>query len=242
MSYFKINKINAIDSTNLALKRLYQEGSLAHGQGLWALEQTHGKGQRDGQWLSQPNTNLTFSFFLDHKQLKVSHPFHLNCLITLAVHRAMNYFQIPKVKIKWPNDILSENKKIAGILIENLYRGTHLNGSIVGIGINVNQENFPQLPQASSMRLSSGQRFELTEVLKVLLTALENNFIDFVSFDKAYITFNKVLYGRYSSFTFEKEQESFTAMIKEVNPEGLLVLEKNGVQTQHAFKSIKMKY
>lgn len=242
MSYFHINKIDAIDSTNLALKRMYHEDSLAHGQGLWALNQTQGKGQRNGRWFSQPNTNLTFSFFLDHSYLKINSPFHLNCLTSLAVRSAMNYYQIPNIKIKWPNDILSENKKISGILIENLYRGSRLNASIVGIGINVNQENFESLPKASSMRLCSGRRFKLAELLDVLLTALEQNFSDHASFEKAHKAFNDCLYGRFSTFIFEKNGRQFPAIIKKVNPEGLLVLEENGVLTQHEFKSIKMLY
>lgn len=242
MSYFNINKIDAIDSTSLALKRSYHEDSLTHGQGLWALDQTQGKGQRDGRWFSQPNMNLTFSFFLDHNYLNINSHFHLNCLTSLAVQTTMNYYQIPNIKIKWPNDILSENKKISGILIENLYRGSRLKGSIVGIGINVNQENFESLPQGSSMRLCSGRRFKLAEVLDVLLTALEQNFSNAISLENACKAFNDCLYGRLSTFTFEKNGRQFPAIIKKINPEGLLVLDENGVLTQHAFKSIKMLY
>ena len=242
MSYFLINKIDAIDSTNSALKRLYHQDSLVHGQGLWALDQTEGKGQREGRWFSQPNTNLTFSFFLNHSNLKISHPFHLNCLIALAIYRTMNHFKIPKIKIKWPNDILSDNKKISGILIENLYRGSRLNGSIVGIGINVNQEDFVSLPQASSMRLNSGRKFKLAEVLDVLLSDLADNFSNDLSFENAHKAFNDCLYGQSSSFVFEKNDRQFSAIIRGVNRDGLLVLEENGMQTQHAFKSIKMLY
>ncbi|MGB1449433.1 MAG: biotin--[acetyl-CoA-carboxylase] ligase [Flavobacteriaceae bacterium] len=224
MSYFKINKIDAIDSTNEALKKQYHQGELLHGDLLWAFDQVKGKGQSDRQWLSEPKKNLTFSFFLNADNLSLSTVFVLNCWVALALKSALNSFGIPAVSIKWPNDIMSENKKICGILIENIYRGSKHAGSIVGIGLNVNQINFPNLAQASSMRLSSGRIFDLEEVIHTLLHHLAKYFSSQMTPKESFAAFNAALFGLHQQRTFIKEGKSFIASVQSVNEQGELIL------------------
>ena len=89
----------------------------------------------------------------------------------------MEKFKIPNLKIKWPNDILSANNKIGGVLIENIIKGKKLNASIAGIGINVNQKSFIDLPSAGSMFLKTNKKYDLKKVFEELLDTL-NLFFD----------------------------------------------------------------
>ncbi len=224
MSYFKINKIDAIDSTNRALKRQYHVSKIVHGELLWALDQQKGKGQRESQWVSEPNKNLTFSFFLSPEKLTFPTVFVLNCWVALAVRSALISFGIPAVSIKWPNDILSENKKICGLLIENLYRGSKYNGSIVGIGLNVNQLNFPDLKRASSMHLAIGRPFEIEEVLLKILADLSFYLTSGITVSDSFSAFNKALFGLGEKRSFIAEGQAFQATVDSVNEQGELVL------------------
>ncbi|MDA9985005.1 biotin--[acetyl-CoA-carboxylase] ligase [Flavobacteriaceae bacterium] len=243
MSYFQISKIDAIGSTNVALKDSYQQGVLKHGDVLWARNQTQGKGQRAAKWLSEPNKNLTFSLFVRHNELSVDSPFQLNCLIALALRNTLNYFTIPAVTIKWPNDILSENKKLCGVLIENLYRGTQLKASIVGIGLNVNQENFQGLVRASSMRLCSGVQFDIKEVFDHLLAEIENYIKQADTYSSLLEKYNEALFGRKELRLFRKKNQDFSATIIGVNQDGYMELEDTkGMSSLHRLKEIEWVY
>lgn len=242
MSIFTINKIDAIDSTNEALKREYRRGKLNNGEGLWAGVQTQGKGQHQGNWVAEANKNITFSFFLDHHQLQSAQLFHLNCLISLAIKKALEHLKIPNISIKWPNDILSDDKKIAGILIENLYRGSQLKGCVVGIGLNVNQEDFTTFPHASSMRRCASKDFELDLVLAQLLESIEFYLNKKMSYQSLLGDYNDCLYKRFETCLFEKQSETFMATIVGVNSAGLLMLEIDGNSSVHALKTLKMIY
>ncbi len=224
MSYFKINKIDAIDSTNRALKRQYHASKIVHGEVLWALDQQKGKGQRESRWVSEPNKNLTFSVFLSPEKLALPTVFVLNCWVALAVRSALISFGIPTVSIKWPNDILSENKKICGLLIENLYRGKKHNGSIVGIGLNVNQLEFSDLKRASSMQLAAGRPFEIEEVLLKILADLSFYFTSGISVKDSFSAFNKALFGLGEKRSFLAEGQAFQATVDSVNEQGELIL------------------
>lgn len=243
MSYFTIRKIDAIDSTNEALKRQYQQGNSRHGSVLWALEQTQGKGQRNSKWVSQACKNLTFSIFITHECHNFVSPFHLNCLIALSIKKVLIRLNIPEISIKWPNDILSGNKKIGGILIENSYRGAQLIGSIVGVGLNVNQETFPSFPKASSLYLQSNTNFSLEELLHQLLGTFEESFLLEKSYEEVNMEFNQALYGYQIFQHFRVDENIFKAKIEGVTKTGLLILEKErGERTTYALKEIELLY
>lgn len=150
--------------------------------------------------------------------------FVLNCWVALAVKNALTSFGVPCVSIKWPNDILSENKKICGLLIENLYRGKKLEASIVGIGLNVNQINFGGLNRATSMRLCSGRSFNLEEVLQQVLKQLARILERKLSVTASFKAYNKALFGLGEQRTFLEDGKAFLATVEEVNQQGDLVL------------------
>ena len=121
-------------------------------------------------------------------------------------------------------DSLSENKKLCGILIENLYQGEKHIASIVGIGLNVNQINFFDLTKASSMQLSAGRMFDLEKVLQEILYQLSHYLETKMSPLDSLEAFNKALYGLGEERTFLENDKPFQATVEEVNAQGELVL------------------
>ncbi len=172
----RIIKLNAIDSTNSYLKQLSAKEPIEDYTVVLANYQTHGRGQMGTQWNSQESKNLMVSVFKDTSFVSIDHNFYISIVVSLSIFKALEVLQIKKLKVKWPNDILAGNKKIAGILIENVIKKNQLQASIIGIGLNVNQTEFSELPSASSMRLISGKVFELDEILQGILIQLKNYF------------------------------------------------------------------
>ena len=170
-------KLNAIDSTNSYLRKLSSEAELVDYTVVSAEYQTNGRGQMGTIWNSENSKNLTVSVFKDVSKLYLEHPFYISMATSLALIKTLQSFSIPKLSIKWPNDILSEDKKICGILIENVIKQNRLRASIIGVGLNVNQTDFEGLPKAASLKLLLGNTFNLDEVLYTLIKYLKYYFM-----------------------------------------------------------------
>ncbi len=196
MIHFKIIKINAIDSSNNEIKRLYHNKLHLNGLVVWVKNQTDGRGQGSKKWLSHPNKNLTFSIFLNDENVSFSSQLCLNLITTLSVRKVLMNNGINDLFIKWPNDILSVNKKISGILIENLYKGKKFMGSIIGVGININQTAFPKNFNASSMKLITMNEFSLKKILHDFLDIFNRYLILYNDFDLLKKDFNKSLFRK----------------------------------------------
>ena len=147
-----IIKLNAIDSTNSYLKKLALEKPLAPFTVVWTTNQTNGRGQMGSNWVSEEGKNLTFSVLVKDVVENIEGIFDLNVCVAVTLIEVLENYNLSNLAIKWPNDILADKKKIAGVLIENSIKSSGEIVSIVGIGINVNQENFSDLPQASSLK------------------------------------------------------------------------------------------
>ncbi len=144
--YFK--ELESVDSTNSFAAELVKKNEAKHGMIVFTTHQTNGKGQREKVWNSEPKKNLTFSLTIKTDFLLVSEQF----LLSMAISNAVWEYVSKKLEgldatvfIKWPNDVLINNQKVAGILIENTINTNSLGWSIVGIGINLNQEKFELL-------------------------------------------------------------------------------------------------
>lgn len=124
------------------MQLLHQLVRPVDGTAIMALEQTNGKGQRDRKWYSEPGKNLTVSYILYPTFIPVHNQFCLSIAVALAVSDTIKTFISQQVCIKWPNDILVNSQKIAGVLIENIVSKGNIAASIVGIGINCNQQEF----------------------------------------------------------------------------------------------------
>ena len=169
----KIHKLNAISSTNDYLKSLVTETTVDNYTVVSTDYQTSGKGQMQNKWHSKRDKNLLVSVLVRVEKLKITNQYHLNFAISLAIFEVVSQY-IDAVKIKWPNDILSRKKKLCGILIENVVKNDKINYSIVGIGLNVNQVNFPkELKNVTSLKLVSGKRINRNKLLKELVLAIQ---------------------------------------------------------------------
>jgi BirA family transcriptional regulator, biotin operon repressor / biotin---[acetyl-CoA-carboxylase] ligase len=164
-------------STNsLALKLCQQSPLTAEGTVVITSNQTAGRGQRGNTWHSEPGKNLTFSIVLRPNFLPVNDLFYLNIFSSLALHDYLSEKGCPSVNIKWPNDIYVQEKKICGLLVENLLQGNELNGSVLGIGLNINQERF-DVDHATSLSVVLNRQLKLQEELEILLTKIEVRYL-----------------------------------------------------------------
>lgn len=171
----KIIKLSAIDSTNDFLKDLSKNEVLENFTIVVTHEQTKGKGQMGSSWKSEIGKNLIMSILIKNVLVEINEIFHLNVAISLALIQVLNEMDVPKLSIKWPNDIMSEQKKIAGILIENSIKSDAKIESIVGIGLNVNQYNFENLPNASSISTIMKKEFDLENLMHKISTNIKKN-------------------------------------------------------------------
>jgi BirA family biotin operon repressor/biotin-[acetyl-CoA-carboxylase] ligase len=165
---FQLNiiKLNAIDSTNTYLKQMVVHTRVEDELVVTTTRQEKGRGQQGAVWESQVGKSLACSLFKRLEGFQVGEQFLLNMLVSLGILDALQQLAIPKVSIKWPNDIMSHGQKLAGVLIENQIKGKFIDSSIIGIGLNVNETSFAKLPQATSLKLVTGATFSIEEALQ----------------------------------------------------------------------------
>lgn len=240
----RIIKLDAIDSTNSYLRKLYNESGLIDYTVVSTKFQTEGRGQMGTKWDSENSKNLTISVFKDVSSLFIEHPFYISIITSLALIKTLQNFSIPRLSIKWPNDILSEDKKVCGILIENVIKQNSLKASIIGVGLNVNQTTFQNLPRATSLKLLSGNHFDLDEVLYVVIKYLKYYFMllrneeyDFVKNE-----YESYLFRKNKPSTFRNaEGDMFTGIIKKISESGSLqVLLEDAILKEYDLKEITL--
>ena len=198
----RIIKLNAIDSTNSYLKQLCVTESVTDYTTVITKKQTAGRGQMGAIWNAEPSKNLTFSVFKELSGFYMISPFYISMVVTLSIIKTLKAFSIPHLSVKWPNDILSANKKICGVLIENVIKLSNFKASIIGIGLNVNQTNFKSLPRASSLKLISGNIYNIDELALNIIQNLKFYFLLLKNEDY------EVLKAEYESRLFRKNKPS----------------------------------
>ena len=171
--------LNSVDSTNKYAHELISKTNPIEGTVIRAEEQFAGRGQFGSEWKSKAGENITVSIILCPKFLLVKQQFYLNAAVALGVYDFINEFcPSGAVSIKWPNDIYIGEKKVAGLLIENILRGSYLDKTIVGIGININQSEFdPSLPNPTSLFIERKEKFEINNLLFQLYAFLERQYL-----------------------------------------------------------------
>jgi BirA family transcriptional regulator, biotin operon repressor / biotin---[acetyl-CoA-carboxylase] ligase len=168
--------VQEIDSTNEYLKYFAKKSTLAEGTTVVTEHQTHGKGQHANKWESKPGENALFSVLLKPKDLAGEQINSLSFLTGLAVRATIQkYLPALEVKVKWPNDVMVADLKVAGILIENRI-SVHLE-SVIGIGINVNQNNFTNLPFATSLCAETKTDVDVSDVISHCLGFVEKYYL-----------------------------------------------------------------
>jgi BirA family biotin operon repressor/biotin-[acetyl-CoA-carboxylase] ligase len=163
-------------STNTLASELCQLTSAMEGTIVITDNQTKGRGQRGNSWLSDPHKNLTFSLIVLPTFLRPIDQFNLTIAISLALRDFLTHRISGDVNIKWPNDILINGKKVCGILIENTLSRDTIHYSIVGIGLNVNQDSF-LLETATSMKAIALHDFNLSDEWSLLCEFLERRYL-----------------------------------------------------------------
>ncbi|MBK9291241.1 MAG: biotin--[acetyl-CoA-carboxylase] ligase [Bacteroidetes bacterium] len=163
-------RLGPTTSTHKLLSEMLQAGEPVCGKVITADFQTGGRGQGNNTWHSAPGQNLLMSFCWCPRHLAASRQFEITMAVSLAIAGLMDAFAIPSVSIKWPNDIWSGNSKLAGVLISNTVSGALITHSIISIGLNVNQLDFPEeLPNPVSMRMLSGRIYDRHGLLAELM-------------------------------------------------------------------------
>ena len=242
----RIIKLDAIDSTNHFLKALSAQENCENFTVVSTESQTEGKGQRGSGWVSESGKNLTFSVLYNQKVDGITSLFNLNIMVALSVVEALKLISNLNFVIKWPNDILAENKKIGGILIENTFKNSSEVQSIIGIGLNVNQSQFENLPQASSLFLLENKIFDRETMLISIVNQLEFNLKQLPVLGETHFwdAYHKILFKKEVVSAFESVAGNrFVGKIQEVTQEGKLavLLEDDSVQFFDV-KEVKMLY
>ena len=170
-------KLDATPSTNSYLKRLMKEKKAEDFTVVVCAYQEQGRGQKGNSWISEKGKNLTVSILRLLPSFEVHQAFLLNSLMSLVIYEVLSEFSVPDLTVKWPNDIMSGNQKICGILIENTLQGNFIKQSVLGFGLNVNQEYFEGLPHASSLKLKTGKEYDLDFLLDKILERIKAYFV-----------------------------------------------------------------
>lgn len=241
-----IIKLDAINSTNDYLKGLLQQQFVENFTIVTAENQTNGRGQMGSEWSVEGGKNLTFSVLVKDLLLEINQIFHLNVAVAVSIIEALSFLEIKELAIKWPNDILAEGKKIGGILIENSIKSDGEIFSIIGIGLNVNQRNFENLPKASSLSALIHRDLDKNAVLVSIIECLNRNISLILNknTNSLWDKYHSCLYKKEIPMPFENLQgNKFMGIIKGVDKSGKLqvMLEDDSVKP-YEIKEIKMLY
>ena len=239
-SYKTIHK-NEVDSTNAYAAEYITKNKVYNRVIIVADNQPKGRGQRTNKWESEANKNLTISVIYEPTFIEACNQFLISEVVSLGVCDYLSE-NINDVSIKWPNDIYIKDKKVAGILIEHVIKGSVLSSSICGIGLNVNQEKFlSDAPNPISMKQSSGFDYNLDRELQKLINCIDKRYrqLEEAEYEKLGEDYHEVMYRREGFHKFKENSEVFDAKIVCVNELGQLILEnRREEQKIYNFKEI----
>lgn len=177
----KIISLDNVDSTNNYTANLIKEGKIKHGTAILSYNQQFGRGQRGTNWQSEPFKNIAFSLYVVHQNMLITSQRYFNYAVSLAIVDLLRTYEI-QAQVKWPNDILVNDQKIAGILIENQLNSSGWNSSIIGIGLNVNQVfDSQQGFSATSLTNLLNRVFKLDDIVYQLAEKLSLRYAAFTS-------------------------------------------------------------
>lgn len=236
--------ITSTNSTNTLLQELIASGNPP--DYIYAGHQTAGRGQTGNRWESEADKNLLCSILLPPR----ANVFDLNVIVSTAVHQTISDLGIRDLTIKWPNDIYWQDKKLAGILIENAIVGSELKYSIAGIGLNVNQTEWhSDAPNPVSLKQITGKTFDLDELMRQLYAVVQQ-----LLQEKVWTYYKTHLYRREGYWPFVEREVSiaptmnadttaqgrFMARIEDVLPTGEIILrDEQNQQRKYHFKQIR---
>ena len=232
--------LDTVSSTNSCLQEMLKRSKPPEWTVVVADYQELGRGQGAHVWLSERNQNLLMSVLLYPEFLSVSLQFQLSIMTSLAVCDTLQDLEISPV-IKWPNDILTEKGKIAGILIEHGIMGGQLSHSILGIGLNVNQLRFPGFPlRATSLAMEKPGHFDIRGLSKLLTDKLMSRYLQLLDgggepLRDAYLN---NLFSLNKTVRFKAEGKEFTGVIRGISEIGELLVESEGTIRGYGLHSL----
>ena len=237
-------KVSQTASTNTYLSRL--AATLPGGTVIYTPSQTAGRGQKGNSWESEDGKNLTFSMLLKRPLVSARDQFYLSEAAALAVVETLTAEAGDGFSVKWPNDVYWHDKKECGMLIENSLDGSDIATSIIGIGINVNQERFvSDAPNPVSLIQITGREHDLMTILKRVCTRIQemvNSLDDDTARERLHQQYMAVLYrndGQLHPYE-DAAGNRFMASVAGIAPDGTLSLRKeDGTTHTYLFKEVK---
>ena len=236
--------LKEVDSTNDFLKNLVSNSKpVIEGTVIMAENQYAGRGQQQNTWHAEAGKNLTFSVLLKPNFLAIANQFDLTRAVSMGVFDALEPLLGDKLKIKWPNDIYYQDSKLGGMLIENMIQGGQIKNSIIGIGLNVNQQNFAAgLSNAISVKQILHQDYDLKTLLSEICRHVEAWYLKLKAgkIEDVRNTYLNRLYWINEVRQFKTENGIFEGVIKNVRYNGLLVVaDNNNTELEFSLKQIE---
>ena len=240
-----IFELDETESTNTYATNLIKQVQVPEGSVVFTHKQTKGRGQVGNSWQAESGKNLTFSLVLHPHFLPAEKQFYLSKVTSLAIYGMLTDFLNPSlydIKIKWPNDILVNNQKIAGVLIENILRTSFIQSSVIGVGININQLDFSTVnKEVTSLARLLDQTFDIKASLGSFCKHFEVLYLSLKQGNKEKITkaYLSHLYRIQEWSNYVVNDKNMRAKIIQVEENGLLVMENEaGERIKFNFKEI----
>ncbi|PWS27936.1 biotin--[acetyl-CoA-carboxylase] ligase [Pedobacter yonginense] len=237
-------KLKEVDSTNNFLKNLVSKSEpLPEGTVIMADNQFAGRGQQESVWQTEAGKNISTSIYLKPNFLPLNKQFYLNMAVSLAVSEALNHILPQPVLVKWPNDIYTGGKKLGGILIENTLTGSFIKSSVIGIGLNINQQTFKSdlTNKATSVIQILQKETPLAAVMEKIVVFMEKYYLILKSGN--YIILQKEYFKRLYNFGtlahYQQNGQVFEGKITGVEESGRLVMETEAGLKSFNFKEIE---
>jgi BirA family transcriptional regulator, biotin operon repressor / biotin---[acetyl-CoA-carboxylase] ligase len=234
--------LNDVGSTNNYANQLIVSKQAVEGTVVLAYDQKEGRGQRGNTWESEAGKNVLMSIVLFPEFLAAEKQFMISKVVSLALVEFLRK-EVAEVSIKWPNDLYVGSKKIAGILIENGVKGRNLFSSVLGIGLNVNQERFNSgAPNPVSLKLITGKEYELEKVANEITDLVFEGYRKLKVGDNESINvqYFETLFRKDTWSKYRKETGEFDARISGIGQFGQLQLEeKDGKFSEYMFKEVE---
>ncbi|GGE96183.1 biotin--[acetyl-CoA-carboxylase] ligase [Hymenobacter cavernae] len=233
------------ESTNTEAQRLIVKNSATEGCTVITDKQTAGRGQRGNQWEAMPGENLTLSVVWFPGFLAANDQFQLSQAVALAVHDWAGSLlgPDPVLRLKWPNDLFFSDQKLGGILIENTVSGAKIQSSIVGIGLNINQQNFG-IATATSFGRLTGRHYMLPPLAARLLECLERRYLQLRAGQLTNLRadYLRALYRYQEWHPYEVAGKRVQGRITAIDEAGRLILEIDGRLFHFGLQEVKFVY
>jgi len=234
----EIIHLSTVDSTNNFAATLISDQLCQSGTAIMADTQTLGRGQRGNNWQSEPGKNLLVSYIFKPDKLSVIRMPELTWATSLSLVKTLGKFNITG-HVKWPNDVLVNGKKIAGVLIENQLSGEFISSAIIGIGLNINQSEFGDF-NATSMFLELNAELSKERVFYDLSSSMNDIFQEIGSSKSTKLRsdYESALFQKNSSCFYKDEHGQFEGEIVGVNESGHLLVKVAEEIREYGLKEI----